>query len=456
MVPKNGNARDWLTVCELCIGRRELAEQTLIASDARTPGGPATEAFVVRWDLYCAPSTCRGHPAGDCRSSNCWRPRTFSVRDRDRAMTDSGEIERSELLEGLEGKARQERAELVRWLQDKGFDSDQIANSLSPVLLPVNRVFGDDGTLASREDVAQSSGVPLELIDRLHRAVALPRVEDPGMALHSRADAESILPAAALLAASSRPGEIVLIVRQLMESLSNIAVAVRHAALQSRLQPGATEIELAQALEELAHYTEPLIDPVISQLTRLALRRAIESEAISAAERASGTLPGARLITVAFADVVGFTQLGEVLPPEELGEVAARLSDLTREVVTEPVQFVKTIGDAVMLVSTNAQQLLGAVMQLLEVTAAERFPRLRAGVASGLAATRAGDWFGHPVNLANRITGVATPDTVLVSEDARRAIGDAPWIAWSPVTARRLRGIHADVRLYAASRATAA
>ena len=70
----------------------------------------------------------------------------------------------SGLVDGLHGQARQEREELVRWLVDRGFHVDQIRNSLSPMLLPTNRVFGDDGTLVSARDVAESSGVPLELI----------------------------------------------------------------------------------------------------------------------------------------------------------------------------------------------------------------------------------------------------------------------------------------------------
>ncbi len=55
-------------------------------------------------------------------------------------------------------------------------------------------------------------------------------------------------------------------------------------------------------------------------------------------------------------------------------------------------------------------------------------PRLRAGLASGMAVNRSGDWFGSPVNLASRITGAARPGAVLVTEavrdrDRRRARG---------------------------------
>ena len=39
----------------------------------------------------------------------------------------------------------------------------------------------------------------------------------------------------------------------------------------------------------------------------------------------------------------------------------------------------------------------------------EDLPQLRVGLAAGSAVRRAGDWFGSPVNLASRVTGVHGP-----------------------------------------------
>jgi len=96
--------------------------------------------------------------------------------------------------------------------------------------------------------------------------------------------------------------------------------------------------------------------------------------------------------------------LGEALPPEELGEVAAQLANLTRDVVADPVHFVQTIGDAVILVSPVAEKLLTAVLALMQAAGAADFHGCRAGVASWLAVTRAVDWYGSSVNLASRVT----------------------------------------------------
>jgi adenylate cyclase len=294
--------------------------------------------------------------------------------------------------------------------------------------------------------------VSLELLLRLHRAVGLVRVDDHDAPVQSRSDAESVLSAAGLVDLGFDPVQVILIVRQLMEGLTGAAVTMRQAALQVLLRPGATELELAQAFEVLAHKVEPRLGPVVEDLLRLALRHSFETEAINTFERASGTMPGAREVAVAFADLVGFTLLGEQLPPEELGLVAVRLADLARDLVASPVQFVKTIGDAVMLVCSDPLRLLMSVLDIVEGAAAEDFPRLRVGLAFGRAVNRAGDWYGSPVNVASRVTGVAPAGTVRVTESARNAIGEATGLEWSRAETRHLKGIRGPAKLYSVRR----
>jgi adenylate cyclase len=105
---------------------------------------------------------------------------------------------------------------------------------------------------------------------------------------------------------------------------------------------------------------------------------------------------------VAFADVVGFTRLGEAMSPEDLGLLAERLSGLAREVATHPVQFVKTIGEAVMSVYTDPKPLLMTVLDLVEAADADAFPanpsrdRLRAGDKSDRRLVRQVSESGQP------------------------------------------------------------
>ena len=351
------------------------------------------------------------------------------------------------LLDGLDGRAREEREELVRWLLDNGFEAERIAGAVSPMMLPANRVLGDDGSLVSARDIAESSGVPVELILRLHHAVGLAYTDDAAEALHSRADAEAILPAAALIDLGIDAEQVILVVRLLMSGLTHAAIAMRYGGLKTVLKPGVRELVLAKAFERLATATKPFTELMINQIAALTLRHSFETEAITVSERSGGALPGSRQITVAFADIVGFTQLGEELQPEELGEVVDLLISVTHEVVTEPVRLVKTIGDAVMLVSSSPAELVGTVLELLERTARNNL-ELRAGIASGLAIGRAGDWYGRPVNVASRITGVAPPGTVWAAESTRVAAKDVSGIAFEFAGTRTLRGVRLPTRLF--------
>ena len=359
------------------------------------------------------------------------------------------DIEALGLLDGLEGEARQERAELIAWLLDRGFELDHIRESVvAPLMLPANRVLGDDGEYVSAREICESTGVELELLQRLQRAIGLPRIEDPDAAVLPRADAEAATRAKFFLDVGIDPEDAVAVMRVLMEGLGHAAAMMREAALKTLLRPGATEIELAQATEEMARRALPMMAPMMDDLLRLELRHSVETEAVNAAERAAGLLPGGRQITVCFADLAGFTRLGEAIPPEDLERVASRLAELAHDMAASPVRFIKSIGDAVMLVSFDPVPLLEAALDLVDAAAANDLPRLRIGVASGCAVSRAGDWFGRPVNVASRVTAAARPGTVLVAESARDAVANAAGFDWLSAGARRLKGVKGEVKLF--------
>jgi adenylate cyclase len=367
-------------------------------------------------------------------------------------MTPDVDLDASGLLDGLDGQARQDRAELLTWLLERGFTVEQIRGSVTPILLAANRIIGDDGTCVSLQELSESTGVSVELLQRLHRAVGLARVDDPTLAVLPRADAESVLRVAELVALGFEPEQVVLILRLLMDGLSHAAVVMRQTALQYLLTPGTTELQLAQAAEALSHQADPVIGPLVEDLLRLALRHGFQTEVVNATERAVGALPGSLDVAVAFADLIGFTRLGEALPPEDLAHLASGVADRARDVAREPVQFVKTIGDAVMFVSPDPVALLNAVLDLVDESEADALPRLRVGIAHGPAASYAGDWYGSTVNVASRVTMVAPPWTVYAEQSARAAIGDAAGITWAEVGQRHLKGIRGEVRLFRASR----
>jgi adenylate cyclase len=367
------------------------------------------------------------------------------------AVAGEVDIEASGLLDGLDGVAREERAELIAWLLDQGVAVEQIRDAVAPMLIPAGRLVGEDGVRVSARQICEETGIDLELLEAIQRSFGLARVEDPDAAVLLRADSEAAARVKVFIDMGFTREQLIAVSRVLGQGLAQTAEVMRQVVLEAVLEPGATELELARAYEVLVRQVSPLLGPLSEDVLRLQLRHSLETEAVNVAERAAGTLPGARDITVAFADLVGFTRLGEGVPPEELEHLANRLSGLARDAVAPPVRFIKTIGDAVMFVSTDAVALLRTALEL--VALAEKFddfPQLRVGVASGQAVSRAGDWFGSPVNVASRVTGVARPGGVLVAESAREAIGSADAFSWSFAGARRLKGVKEEVKLYRA------
>ncbi|MCA2279328.1 adenylate/guanylate cyclase domain-containing protein [Mycobacterium avium] len=355
-----------------------------------------------------------------------------------------------DLLDGLQGTARTERAELVRWLLAQGITAEEIRTTNPPLLLATRHLIGDDGTYVSTREISETYGIDMALLQRVQRAIGLVRVDDPDAAVRMRADGEAAAFTQRFVDVGLDPDQVVLVAQVLAEGLSRAAEVMRYSALSAIMRPGATELEIAKASKALVTQIAPLLGPMIQQMLFMQLRHMMETEAVNAAERAAGKpLPGARQITVAFADLVGFTRIGEAVSPEELGQLANRLAILARDVTVPPVRFVKTIGDAVMFVCPEPRPLLDVVLKLVEaVDTDNEFPRLRAGVASGTAVSRAGDWFGSPVNVASRVTAVARPGTVLVADSVWDVIGDNGEFSGSFAGARRLKGIKNEVKLF--------
>ena len=368
-------------------------------------------------------------------------------------MSDLPDFAAEGLLDGLQGEARAERLALLEQLAEEGVPLAELRRTTATgtvIFLPADRVIVGPERYTATE-VAERSGVEIEFLIAARRAMGLP-IPEPDEALYTEAELESAARTLVAREAGISDEEILELLRVLGRGLSQAAESLRALPLKLVLKPGMSERDLASRYGEAAAQLYPMVDPLVSNVLALHLRHTAQSEVISALERGGGQLPGSREVTICFADLVGFTRLGEEVPPEELGQLAVRLEALATEAAQPPVRLVKTIGDAAMLASPEPGPLLQAALDLIDAADAEGedFPQLRAGAAVGRALPRAGDWFGRPVNLASRITAIARPGSVLtereVRESARADYG------WSFAGERRLRGIREPVSLFRARR----
>jgi adenylate cyclase len=358
------------------------------------------------------------------------------------------------LLDGLDGEQREQRLALLEQLAAEGVPLAELRRTTAAGTLLfqlADRVIVGPERYTAAE-VAEKSGVDLEFLLAARRAMGLPTAE-LDEAVYTEGDLQSARMNHIARDAGISDQEIFDLLRILGRGLSQAAETLRALPLKLVLRPGITERELAGQYAQAVAQLYPLVDPLLSNLLALHLRQNTQAEVISVLERSGGGLPGTREVAVCFADLVGFTRLGEEVPPDELGRLAARLEALAADVAEPPVKLVKTIGDAAMLASVELEPLLDATLTLIDAADAEGedFPQLRAGAALGMALPRAGDWFGRPVNLASRITSIARPGSLLAEQEIRESAAQESY-RWSFAGERRLRGIREPVALFRARR----
>lgn len=360
------------------------------------------------------------------------------------------------LLEGLAGEARTAREHLLTTLLDEGVPLDELRAAVADntlFMLPAERRVGAAPRWTFTE-ITEQAGIDPGFLADLRRSAGLP-VEEPDARVLTDTDLEAAFTARRYLDAGVPRAAMIEVVRILGRALAQSADAMRRASLASVFDAQADEYELAMRYAASAEALVPLTAPMLDQLLQLHLRHAVRTELLEVAEREARALPGAREIVVCFADLVGFTRVGEEVDPAELGAIADRLEVLAAEIALPPVRLVKTIGDAVMLVSPDVDALIEAALTLVDAADREGddFPQLRAGMARGEALNRAGDWYGRPVNLASRVTAIARPSSVLCDAAARdAATGD--W-RWSFAGERRVRNVREPVKVHRVRRVKA-
>jgi adenylate cyclase len=232
--------------------------------------------------------------------------------------------------------------------------------------------------------------------------------------------------------------------------MGRLSATTASAFVETFLKPGDSEYDVATRFAELAEEMTPAVHPILVAAYNAHLRESVRRGMIGAAERRAGALAEAQDLCVCFADLVGFTRMGVQVEVQELGGVAGRLAELANDVTSGPVRLIKTIGDAAMFVSPEPAAMVGVALALGEAMAKAEMPSLRAGIAFGPALQRAGDYYGHSVNLASRVTGVARPDSVLCTQEVRDAAGDG--YDWSFAGKHRLKGVGDAVPLHRARR----
>lgn len=205
-----------------------------------------------------------------------------------------------------------------------------------------------------------------------------------------------------------------------MSRLADTGVSMVRALAEAPLRTaGAGNVEIAHELVRAAEGFLPASLPVMDAVLR--------HHVVAAGRRYSlwGVRPTERSTTdavVGFADLVGFTTLGQHLDPAEVDTLIRRFEELALDATTRrPLsRLVKLIGDEALFVAGD----MTSALEIADDLARDPdLPPLRVGLAAGVIIVREGDVFGPVVNLASRLVELAEPGQVCSTGEPHSASG---------------------------------
>ena len=307
-------------------------------------------------------------------------------------------------------------------------------------LLAIDHVLVPGPARYTQAEVVEKAGMELEQARRLWRAMGFPDVPAEERAF-SDADLEALSTLRQLIDQGVVEPEVALqLARVFGQSLSRMADAevdaLRHRIEEPLRAAGASDAEVAEAVTTVTTTMLPTIEGFVLYTWRRQLAAAARRSLFT------GDSTG-QVLTVGFADLVGFTALSQQVDDADLATIVDRFETAAYDTIAAlGGRVVKMIGDEVMFVAEDVAAGARIALSLAEVYGDdETLPDIRVGLAQGPVLSREGDYFGATVNLASRIVNIAYAGTAVVSDDIHQALEDDPAFEWKAMRPRRLKGI---------------
>ncbi len=347
-----------------------------------------------------------------------------------------------------------ERLEVLEALARFGASPEELAyinETAGLTWVPIVVALSSSG--CSLEEAAVKLDMTAETLEVFLDAAGLPRLE-PGAAPFTDDDLDMFRAWAAI--ADFIPAELG---TQLLRAAGASSARIAEAGIATFVEAtGSKEVYTGDSDLERIDYNERALEAYLgaadtfTQLLRHHMRAALERWYLAGEDSPRGLVR----FCVGFVDLVGYTPLSHQLSIDELSALVDRFEDVALSAAAaHNGRIVKHIGDEVMFVATTAEAALDIALTIVEdfrAAGAETTPR--GGVAVGDLLGREGDFYGPAVNLASRISDLAVPEEILVSEGVKIAgETETAGFGFEPAGRRQLKGFPSPVELWAARRA---
>jgi len=309
-------------------------------------------------------------------------------------------------------------------------------------------LFPDAEPTRTLEEAAEETGLEPALIERIWSAAgfspdALDELTDDDVELlqANAAVLDAGLPLVAFL-------QLVRVYGQALAQIADAEVKLFHLYVHEPLiREGVPGLDIAEELADLASELLPLSAPIMENVHQRWLQHFVAQDIVGHLESVSedGDLGRVR-IAIAFADLAGYTRLTEELGEEEALEVVERFVGAVEDSLPENARVIKTIGDEVMVVGTDASALVDWAVGFQQLATERPLPRI--GLHVGYALYRDGDYYGRAVNLASRVGARAAGGEVLVTREVARSAGRH--LAFQHIGEVKLKGFDETTELFLA------
>jgi adenylate cyclase len=313
-------------------------------------------------------------------------------------------------------------ARIVARMRDRGHSLQEIRRATKDGRLALGYVEdllpAVEATVTLRE-AARASGLEPALVERIYAMLGFPQRTPERL---GEQDIDMLRQMAEVLEAGFPLAAFLQLIRVYGQSLAKIAdaeVRLFHLYVHEPLmRDGAAGLQVAEQMGELASRILPFSSPVMDHVHRQFLHHFVEQDIVGHMETDLGAASaelGRMRTAIAFADLAGFTQLTEQQGDAEAVSIVERfIADVTNTLPDE-ARIVKTIGDEVMLVSSDPAALTDWAVGFQALAAGRSLPRI--GIHAGEVLYRDGDYYGREVNLASRLAARAAAGEVLVTRE---------------------------------------
>ncbi len=323
--------------------------------------------------------------------------------------------------EGEWTQAAASHVRIVARLRERGHSVERIREASQSGRL----VFGYiDELLPTSEgrytlaEAARATGLKPEQIERIVAAMGLSVLSVESI---SEEDLQVLRYGADILAAGFPQTALLQIARvygQAMAQIADAEVRLFHIyAHEPLMRAGVSGVEVAEEMEALTREMLPFAVPFINYLHARLLAYFVEQDVIGhiEAELDEDTAEEGRLrVTVAFADLAGYTRLTEEQGEQEAVGAVERFVETIEQTLPIDARVIKTLGDEAMIVGADPVALTEWAVGLDDLLPAGT-PAPRIGIHQGAALYRDGDYYGREVNRAARVVARAAGGEVLVT-----------------------------------------